>query len=95
MYWFGILLEGQLDIQADGLASGFVGAEVGGFHDAGASAGGDDETVAAGGNLGRPLGQHVRELARVFVVAGHVDAGLGALQILLQVAQPRTARCSL
>src|SRR5580704_15217312 len=44
----GILLEGQTDVEADAFASGFVGAEVGGFHDAGTSAGGDDEAAAAG-----------------------------------------------
>lgn len=77
----GVLLEGQLDVEADALATGLVGAKVGGFHDAGSSAGGDNEAVPAGGNLDGPLGQHVGELARVFVVAGHVNAGLGALQI--------------
>ena len=69
----------KLNIQSDALASRFVGAEVGGFHDPRASAGGDHETVAAGGNLRRPLGQHVRELAGVLVVTRHVDSGLGAL----------------
>ena len=51
----GILLEGQIDVEADAFASGFVGAEVGGFHDAGTAAGSDDETVAAGGNLDGPF----------------------------------------
>ena len=74
-----VLLERELNIKSDALASGFVGAEVGGFHDSGTSAGGDHEAVSAGGNLGRPLGQHVRELAGVLVVARHVDSSLGAL----------------
>ena len=76
----GILLEGQIDVEADAFASGFIGAEVGGFHDAGAAAGSDDETVAAGGDLNRPFGQQVRQAARVLVVAGHVDGSAGALQ---------------
>src|SRR4029077_10127726 len=59
----GILLEWEIDVEADGFASGFVGAEVGGFHDAGASAGGDDEAATAGGNLNRPLGEKVSQAA--------------------------------
>ena len=41
------LLEGQLDVESDGLAAGLVGAAVGGLHDAGAAAGGDDEAALA------------------------------------------------
>src|SRR5450631_1319404 len=85
----GTLLERQLDIQADRLSSGFVGAEVGGFHNAGTSAGGDDEAAAAGGDLNGPRGQHVREAARVLVVAGHIDGGLGRLQICFQLSGRR------
>ena len=76
----GILLEGQIDVETDALASGFVGAEVGGFHDAGSAAGSDDETVPAGGDLDGPFGEQVSEAARVLVVAGHVDGGAGALE---------------
>ncbi len=79
----GILLEGQIDVEADGFASGFVSAEVGGFHDAGATAGSDDEAATAGGNLGGPLGEEKGEAAGVFVVAGHVDGGAGGFEICL------------
>src|SRR5580704_1670139 len=81
----GILFERQTDVEADGLASSFVSAEVGGFHDAGTTAGGDDEAAAAGGNLNGPLGEQVGQVAGVFIVAGHVDGGAGALQIALQL----------
>src|ERR1700691_5394780 len=80
-----ILLEGQIDVKADTFASGFVSAEVGGFHDAGASAGGDDEAAAASGNLNGPLGEQEGEAAGVFVVAGHLNGGKGALKFLLLV----------
>jgi len=80
-----VLLEGKLDVESDALASSFVRAKVGCFHDAGASAGRDDETVAARGNLNGPLGQHVSQFAGVFVVAGHIDAGLCALDVLLEL----------
>src|SRR5579863_1032122 len=42
------LFEGQGDVQSDGFAAGFVRAQIGGFHDAGASSGGDHEAVPAG-----------------------------------------------
>ncbi len=71
----GILLEGQVDVEADALASSFESAEVGGFHDAGTTAGGDDEAAATGGNLDGPLGEKVGQAACVFVVTGHVDGG--------------------
>src|SRR5208337_1799215 len=77
-----ILLEGQVDVEPDGFSSRFVGAKIGGFHDAGAAAGGDDKAVALGGNLGGPFGQQASQAARVFVVASHVNGGLGALHIL-------------
>src|SRR3984957_13919132 len=66
----GTLFEGQLDIQSTLLPSRFVGAEVGGFHDAGTAAGGHHETAAAGGNLDRPCGQHMSETAGAPVVGG-------------------------
>ena len=86
----GILLEGQIDVEADGFASGLVGTEVGGFHDAGTTAGGDDEAVAAGGNLNGPLGKKKSQASRVLVVAGHVDGGAGALEAVLML---RGVRC--
>jgi len=82
-----ILFERQIDIEPDALSSSFVGAEVGGFHNAGASAGGDDETAAAGGNLNGPFGEQKSEAARVLVVAGHVDGGAGALQIIFVLSR--------
>src|SRR5579862_1481454 len=86
-----MLLERKLNVQPNRLASGFVGAEVGSLHDAGAPAGSHDEAVAACRNPGRPFRQHMRQLARVFVVACHVDAGLSALEILLKLRR----RCGL
>src|SRR5271169_1467983 len=70
-----VLLEREIDVEADAFASGFVGAEVGSFHDSGPSAGGDDKTTTAGGNLNGPFGEKVSQAARVFVVTGHVDSG--------------------
>ena len=75
-----------MNVQADGFPAGFVRPKIGGLHDAGASAGGNHETVSAGGNLNGPFGQHVSQAARVFVVTGHVDAGVGALEILFQLS---------
>src|SRR5580658_1417284 len=77
----GILLEREIDVEADGFASGFVGAEIGSFHDAGTTAGGDDEAAAAGGNLNGPLSEKVGEAARVLIVTGHIDGGDGSLEI--------------
>ncbi len=62
-----------------------MSAEVGGFHDAGTTAGSDDEAAAASGNLDGPLGKQVGEAAGIFVVTGHVDGGKGALQILFML----------
>ena len=59
-----------------------MGAKIGGFHDARAAAGGDDEAVALGRNLGGPFGQQEGQPARVLVVASHVNGGFGALHIL-------------
>src|ERR1700735_2008577 len=57
-----------------------MGAEVGGFHDAGTTAGGDHEAAAAGGDLNRPFGEQKSQAASVLVVARHVDGGAGAFQ---------------
>src|SRR5579872_845342 len=81
-----VLLERKLNIESDALAACFKSAAVGGLHDAGPSAGGHDKAVTAGGDGDRPLGQHVSEFARVFVVAGHVDVGLSALQVLFELS---------
>ena len=47
----GLLLVRQIDVEADALGAGFERAAVGGFHDAGAAAGHDDELRAAVGLL--------------------------------------------
>src|SRR5277367_1294414 len=74
----GILLERQPDVEPDGLASGLVGSPVGGLHDAGTSAGGNDEAMAARLQTFRPGGQQEGEPAGVFVVTSHFDGSLGA-----------------
>src|ERR1700744_1143061 len=51
------LLKRQLDIQPDRFATGFFRSAVGCFHDAGASAGGDDKTMTARLEGLAPLGQ--------------------------------------
>ena len=62
------------------LAAGLVRAAIGRFHDAGAAAGADDEAVARRLERQAPLGQLVRELARVLVVARPLDRLAAALQ---------------
>jgi len=64
------LLERQPNVEADGLAACFVSAPVGRFHDPGAAAGGDDETVPASLRVLRPLGDQGGQLTRVFIIAG-------------------------
>ena len=78
----GYCSKGKIDVEADSFASGFVGAQIGGFHDAGTTAGGDYKTSAARGNLNGPLGQKECQTARVFVVTGHIDGSKGLLQVL-------------
>src|SRR5438445_13053656 len=77
-----ILLERQIDVEADGLSASFVSAKICRFHDARASAGGDDKAMALGRDLGGPFGQQEGKPARVFVVASHVNGGLGAFHLL-------------
>ena len=77
----GRLLEGQPDVQPDGLSAGLASAAVGGFHNAGAAAGGDDEAVLTRGNLEGPAGEQLREAARVLVVASHFNRRNGALAL--------------
>ncbi len=75
----GCCSKGQHDVEAYRFATGFPGAAVGCFHDAGAASGGDDEAVAGAGKILRPLGHEAGEGARVLVVARHLDGGFGAL----------------
>ena len=77
----GRLLEGQADVEADGLAAGLVGAAIGRFHDARTAAGGDHEAMAPRRNAFGPVGEQLRQAARIFVVAGHLDGGHGALAL--------------
>src|SRR5260370_20916584 len=77
-----ILLEGRVELAADGFPSRFVGAEICRSHAARAAAGGNNEAPALGGDLGGPFGQQAGQTARVLVVASHVNSGLGALRIL-------------
>ena len=78
----GLLLEGQLDVEADRLGSGLVGSAICGLHDAGTSAGGDDEAMAGAGEGLCPGGEHVGEDAGVLVVGGHLDGGPGETEAL-------------
>ena len=77
-----ILLEGQIDVEADGFSASFVSAKICRFHDARATAGGDDKAMALGGDLCRPFGQQEGKPACVLIVASHVNGGLGALHVL-------------
>src|SRR2546429_5984810 len=74
-------------------------------HDARAAAGANHETARLGTERQSPAGQLVRELARLFVIAGHFKRAFGApesravmLQLFcrhlagFQVLQPRVAR---
>ena len=54
---------------------------VGRLHNAGASAGGHDETAAPRGDVRRPLGQQMSQAARVLVIARHVNGRFGALHV--------------
>ncbi len=75
------LLEGQTDIQADGLATGLTGAKIRRLHDPRAPAGGDDEPMPLGLKLHRPLRQQEREPTRIFIVASHLDGSLCPLEL--------------
>ena len=70
------LLEGQVDIESDGLGPGLVRTEVGGFHDAGPPAGSDYESMAFATQAFTPIAEQIGETAGVFVVAGHLDVGV-------------------
>src|SRR6266478_9342131 len=77
-----ILLERQIDVEAYGFSASLVSAKICRFHDARSAAGSDDKAMALGGDLGGPFGQQEGKPARVFVVASHVNCGLGALHVL-------------
>src|SRR5580658_241946 len=75
------LLEGQPDVESDGLAAGLPGAAVGCLHDAGASAGGDHKAVPPRRNGLRPGGEQLRQPPCVLVVTGHFDSRHGSLAL--------------
>src|SRR5208337_3236938 len=79
----GHLLEGQGDVEADGFASRFACATVGGFHNPGTSAGGNHETMALAREGASPTGEDVCEASGILVVVGHVHGTLGAMRLLL------------
>ena len=74
----GMLLEGKLDIEADGLGAGLVGSAVGGLHDAGSSAGGDDVAMARAGKGLGPGGDEIGQFTSIFVVGGHLYGCFGS-----------------
>ncbi len=59
----GELLVGQFDRKADGFAAGFDGAAIGGFHNARAAAGANDEAARPGSESERPGSNFVGEFA--------------------------------
>ena len=56
----------------------FRRSQIGGFHDAGATAGCDHKALALLIDRLRPLGDQECQPAGVFVVPGHLDIGFGA-----------------
>lgn len=76
----GTLLEGEGDVKADGFGAGLPRAAVGGFHNAGAAAGGDDEAMAGAGEGVSPGGVKAGEGAGVLVEAGHIEGGSGGIE---------------
>src|SRR5216683_1292935 len=71
------LFVGKLNRKTDGFAAGFVSPTIGRFHDAGAAAGTDDKTPRSWAEGKRPGCNLMRELARFFVIAGHLQQALG------------------
>src|ERR1700693_1320141 len=67
----GELFVRKLDGKADGFASRFGGAAIGGFHDTGTSTGANDEAARPRTQGHGPGGDSTRELTRFFVVARH------------------------
>ena len=87
-----ILLKRQPDIQADRFSAGFMGAAIGRLHNPGAATGRHHKTMALTRQSTRPVGKHVRQPARVFVIAGHLHAGMGAFKGCLQRVRILAAR---
>ncbi len=72
----GELFVGKLDGKADGFAARFGGAAIGGFHDAGTTAGANYEATRAWTQCHGPGSDSARELTGFFVVAGHFQQTL-------------------
>ena len=79
------LLEGQSDVESDGLATGFGRSSIRRLHDAGAATRGDDEAVVLRGERLRPLGDQTREFPRLLVITGPLDgfAATGQVRVTL------------
>jgi hypothetical protein len=69
----GPLLEGQPDVETDGLATRLFCAPVGRLHDARSAARGDDEAVVRRSESERPFRQQLRELTGLFVIPRPLD----------------------
>ena len=85
------LLIRKPDIEANGLAPGFIRAAVGGLHNARSSARGNHKAVPAKRKLHGPLGQHARQLSRLFIVARHFHRSPAALELHFEVSRFRGA----
>ncbi len=77
------------------LSASLACSQIGGFHDAGPAAGGDDEAMAFGGNGATPLGEQEGEPARVLVIAGHVHGNAGTLDSGLLFGSGESSRARL
>ena len=63
------LLEGQLDVEADRLATRLLRAPIRSFHDAWAATRRDDETMVGRSEAEGPFREQLRELSRLLVVS--------------------------
>src|SRR6266853_6769388 len=70
----GALFVRQFDAQADGFSSRFGRAAIGRFQDAWASSRADYEAPRMIAERHGPGGDSPRQLARLFVIAGHLDS---------------------
>src|SRR5437870_4342956 len=89
-----VLLEGQPDIEPDGLAARLAGPPVGGFHDPGTASRGDDKAVVFRLQRQAPRRQEPGELARVLVVPRPLErlSRLAELDLVLSVGIEVAAR---
>src|SRR6266404_2827361 len=83
----------QLNAQADGLSAGLGGAEIGRLHDSRPAPRADDEPARIVAERHGPGCNAPRQLARLLVIAGHLERRLGVAQggtTLRRVAAFRT-----